>query len=183
MLVELGFSSIKDLLDVLVVPLSVAVLVTLWPNLAARRRRANFEDLICRELLEAAPHGWSPGASTPPWPEYLTRRFTHEDVIAHPSGNTEFVLSLDPELSYHLSQMCIELEKSKSESQRGQEPSEQRADQFCWHMTQVARYLDQRRRSKLLENFCVPWMRVIVERYPRLTDRVKSWLPDAALLP
>src|SRR5690348_8029383 len=85
---SLGFANIKDILDVLLVPLSVGLLAVLWPTLAARKRRTNFEVLIRRELEEAAPYipdlkvadirRTLPDPSNPnldegtPWHKYLT---------------------------------------------------------------------------------------------------------------
>jgi hypothetical protein len=182
---ELGLDTVKDLLDVLgvlLVPVAVGVFAALWPTLAARQRRTNFEALIRRELEEAAPH--VPGVNAPqicaalsapnsghvdsdkPWHAHLTRRLLHEEVIAHPVDNTEFVLSLRPELSYHLSQMWIEFGKARKESEDGGTPSQEHAEQFCWHLEQTCRFLDKRHGSDLRAQVWDPWACVVKSKYP-----------------
>ncbi|MDR7081038.1 hypothetical protein J2X01_000307 [Arthrobacter ginsengisoli] len=75
----------------------------------------------------------------------------HEEIVGHPIDNTDFVLSLKPELSYHLSEMRIaytNVEKATEENQ----PSQPHAEQFCWHLNQTAHCLDQKHKSNLKED-------------------------------
>jgi hypothetical protein len=158
----LGFVTFKDTLEVLLVPLSVALLAVLWPAIAERRRRSNFEALIGRELEEAAPFSRDAGL---PWHGHLSRRFLHEEIIGHPGDNTEFILSLKPELLYNLSQMWISFEKAKSATD--ETPSSiSHAEQFCWHLKQVATYLDQKSGSSLVDKVWMPWTDRIREKHP-----------------
>ncbi|KRE59997.1 hypothetical protein ASG92_22195 [Arthrobacter sp. Soil736] len=159
---ELGFTTAKDLLEVLFVPLSAAMLALLWPAMAARRRRSNFEDLISRELAEAAPYA---GDFDGPWHTHLARRFLHEEILGHPVDNTDFVLSLEPELSYHLSQMWIAYTKAQKTTNANQ-PSQPHAEQFCWHLRQTAHYLDQKHRSDLVKTVAEPWAALVRQEYP-----------------
>lgn len=156
----LGFANLHDYLDVLIIPLSVALLGVLWPFFAARQRRKNFEDLIRRELEEARPADL--GADVP-WHAHLHRRFLHEEIIGHPRENTDFILSLAPELSYHLAQMWTEFGKAESASAMGRS-ARMHGEEFCWHLEQTAVYLDRHRRwrdrrdeSKLLKPVSQAW--------------------------
>jgi hypothetical protein len=180
---SLGFANLKDILDVLLVPLSVGLLAVLWPTLAARKRRANFEVLIRRELEEAAPYipnlkvadirRMLPDPSSPyldegtPWPKYLTRRFLHEEIISKPVDNTDFVLSLKPELSYNLSQMWTMFYKADAETRTNKKPSKEYAEQFCWYLGKTCRFLDCRHGSDLSTQVCDPWARVVKSKYPK----------------
>jgi hypothetical protein len=157
-----GFDSMKDVLEVILVPLLGALLIAYWPELAARRRRRHFEKLIGRELAEAAPNGGAIGA---PWHQHLTRRFLHEEIIGHPVENADFVLSLSPDLSYNLSQMWIEFAKARRGEEEGA-PSQQNAEQFCWYLLQTAKYLDGRGRSLLVERVWEPWKKLVKLEYP-----------------
>jgi hypothetical protein len=76
---DLGFGSLKDVLEVLLVPVSLGLLAVGWPAMSERRRRLNFESLIRRELEEAAPR--DPRSTDSPWHAHLTRRFLHEEII------------------------------------------------------------------------------------------------------
>jgi len=151
---QLGFDNLKDLLDVLLVPVSVGLLALLWPALAARKRRKNFEYLIRRELEEAEPETEHLPKGLR-WHKYLTRRFLHEEIISHPVDNSEFVLSLNPKLAYSLSQMWIAFDKG---SKKGDKPSKDDAEQWCWHLRGTCQFLDsQESRSRLTQQIRRRW--------------------------
>jgi hypothetical protein len=162
---ETGFQSLKELLEVLLVPLSVGLIAVLWPEFGARKRRANFERLIRRELAEAAPY--APNSSVNmAWHEHMTRRFLHEEIIRHPTENVEFVLSLKPELAYSLSQMWIAYDKAAKEAQAGKGPTPQHAGQFLWYLRQTIRHLDRGGKSDLTKKVLTPWEKIIETKYP-----------------
>jgi len=163
--VNLGFDTARDILEVLLVPLSLGLLAVLWPTLTARKRRVNFKNLIRRELLEAAPHGAELQPSAP-WHEHLSRRFLHEEIIAHPTENIEFVLSLNPGLAYHLSQLWIAFSKAAHETKSCKSASYMHADQFRWHLGETIRLLDPSPKSALVTEVMEPWSELIAEKYP-----------------
>jgi hypothetical protein len=163
--VNLGFDTGRDILDVLLVPLSLGLLAILWPTLIARKRRANFKNLIRRELMEAAPYGAELQPSAP-WHEHLSRRFLHEEIIAHPTENIEFVLSLNPGLAYHLSQLWIAFGKAVNETKSCKSASYTYADQFRWHLGETIRLLDRSPKSALVTEVLQPWSKLIAEKYP-----------------
>jgi hypothetical protein len=137
-----GFQSLKELLEVLLVPLSVGLIAVPLPEFGARKRRANFERLIRRDLEEATPYAPNSGVNGT-WHEHMTRRFLHEGIIRHPRENEEFVLGLNRELSYNLSQMWIAYDNAAEEGQ-AVSTSPQHAEQFLWYLRQTIGYLDQR---------------------------------------
>lgn len=159
---ELGFQTLNDILDVLLVPVAVALIAVLWPAMSAHHRRKNFENLIRRELMAAVPRKDN---ADRPWHAHLARRFLHEEVIRNTDVNTEFILSLRPELSYNLSQMWIEFAKAERASAVGR-PSQQHAERFCAHLKRVVNHLDQNRKSNLKEEVWKPWILVVRREYP-----------------
>jgi hypothetical protein len=93
----------------IIVPLIIAVLgasvAVLWPWLQARQRAGRFHRIIARELEELGPNTSLPPGL--PWWRYLTKRFVHEEVFARPniSTNREFLLTLEPDVLYGVSQL------------------------------------------------------------------------------
>jgi hypothetical protein len=164
----MGFANLRDLIDVLLVPLSAALLAVLWPFFSARRRRKNFEYLIRRELREAAPDSPSPDRL---WHEHLPRRFLHQDIIADPVSNTEFLLSLHPDLTYNLSQMWDAFAEAVDDQKR-RAPLDDVAREFCGYLGEVADYLDrvrprsERQTPGLKATVWQPWHDLITTLYP-----------------
>jgi hypothetical protein len=164
----LGFSNLQDLLDVLLVPLSAALLAVLWPFFSARRRRKNFEYLIRRELREAAPDSPDPDKL---WHEHLPRRFIHQDIISDPVSNMEFLLSLHPDLTYNISQMWDAFSEAVDEQKR-KAPLCDVAHEFCGYLGAVADYLDgvrprsERQSPGLKETVWQQWQDLITMLYP-----------------
>lgn len=157
-----GFQTLKDILEVLLVPVAVSLVAVLWPAMAARRRRKNFENLIRSELKEAAPRNHN---ADRPWHAHLTRRFLHEEVIKNTNNNTEFILSLKPELAYNLSQMWIEFAKAERASAVGRH-SQQHAEKFCWHLKRVVTHLDDKGNINLKAEVWKPWILEVRREYP-----------------
>ena len=95
----------SDLGVALVVTAIGSAVAALWPWLAAYQRRSRFQALIRRELGEARPVPAKPDAR--PWWQHLSKRFIHEEVFTRPNvtANRDFILSLDPNIAYHVSQL------------------------------------------------------------------------------
>jgi hypothetical protein len=182
--VDLGFESVKDVLEVLLVPMALGILAVGWPALAQRRKRVNFENLTRRELSEAEPRN-SGHSQLLLWHEHLSRRFLHEAIVGSVVENTDFVLSLDPELSYHVSQLWIEFAKAQKESEAGVGPSPEHACQFSWHLLKAAEFLDRRgsrttrRKPGLVETTWRPWDELIRDRFPE-SPQCDFLRPDVA---
>jgi hypothetical protein len=98
-----GFVSIKDILDVVVVPLVIFLLGVFWLLIQARYRCGRFKLLAHRELEEIGPHPDTPVHGS--WKKHLAREFVHKQIIESPSDNRDFILGLKPEFVYWLSQL------------------------------------------------------------------------------
>jgi hypothetical protein len=171
---ELGFENLRDILDVLLVPVAVGLLALLWPAFAARKRRLNFEYLIRRELEEAAPETEDLPRDVR-WHKHLAKHFLHEEIISHPVDNSEFVLSLNPRLAYSLSQMWIAF---KEGSKKGNDPSRHEAEQWCWYLRETCEFLDRRSRWSLRQQLRRRWNALWghPDKDPFLIERVwKPW--------
>ena len=88
------YAVVKDLLQVLIVPISLAVFGYYWPLWLARTKRDAFEEMIWREMDEMNPlDRWIKDPDFRWW-QLLPKRFVHERIFLEPSSNREFVLSL-----------------------------------------------------------------------------------------
>jgi hypothetical protein len=99
----------------IIVPVFVAILATFvaafWPSLQNRQRARRFHRIIARELQELGPNSTLPAGL--PWWRYLTKRFVHEQIFSTPnlSANRDFLLSLDPDVLYGVSQLWTAFDK------------------------------------------------------------------------
>ena len=100
-----GFESLKDLLDVLLVPAVGGAIALLWPELQARDKRRRFERLISRELEELGPYPEVRVPTSSSWTEHQKKNFLHKRILEDASANREFILTLDPTLVYQVSQL------------------------------------------------------------------------------
>ncbi len=99
-----GFDSLKDVLDVLVVPVALAIIALLWPRRDAARRRSEFERMMLREIEECGPYP-AELRKGQKWTDLQSKEFVHQRILSGPAGNQEFILSLDPDVLYWSSQM------------------------------------------------------------------------------
>jgi len=100
---EYGFKSIKDVLEIVVVPLAIFLLGVFWPLIQAQYRCRRFRRLAHRELEEIGPRLDLPDQDK--WNKHLTKEFVHKQIIESASENRDFILGLDPEFVYWLSQL------------------------------------------------------------------------------
>jgi hypothetical protein len=104
-----GFNSLKDFLEVMLVPGVLAWLAYYWPKRLAERqaedRRNRFESLIKRELEELGPCPEGKKKNAGNWTDYQIKSFLHAKIIDNPSENRDFILSLEPTLVYQVSQL------------------------------------------------------------------------------
>jgi hypothetical protein len=90
--------------EVLVIPLAGVVFSWLWPVMQGWYRRRRFTALIVRELREVGPYPDTPQPAMKWW-EHLGRQFVHAKILGEASANRDFILSLDPTLTYHVTQL------------------------------------------------------------------------------
>lgn len=126
--------SLNVWLEILIVPALLAAVGSLlafaWPTIQRLQRQRRFKALLHRELEEIGPTDpWCPTAkfredkredpkyddknprpridASISWTQYLSRRFVHERFLRPQSTDNEFLLSLDPELVYFVSQLWM----------------------------------------------------------------------------
>jgi hypothetical protein len=155
------------------VPLLAALLALAWPVWRQVQRRWTFTRLVRAELLEAAPYPpESDGRSQ--WTGHLTKRFVHEELIGNPTGNAEFVLSLNPQLTYNLAQLWINFTKAREHLENGpaaEATNAYLADQWCWYLASTCQHLDRRRwSSQLTAKVSQPWHVLLAAYYPEALD-------------
>lgn len=88
------------------------VLASLWRTIGMWQKKRVFQNLILRELEEFTP--------APPktlavdqleiWTAYThNKEFIHPKILTETDGNLDFILSLDPELVYFVSQLWYQV--------------------------------------------------------------------------
>jgi hypothetical protein len=166
-----GLAWPKEVLEVLLVPFSIALLTILWPWWQAHRKRRRFAQLTRRELDEAKPYRPKEMFGETLWHQHLTRHFLHQEIIAHPADSSDFTLSLNPGLSYHLNQMWIAHDAAGKTTDK--EQSRYLAGEWCWHLRKTCQYFDRWKPfGKLKREVWEPWMDVIERYYPGLRKKV-----------
>jgi len=107
-------ASIIELLDIVIIPVVLAVIALLWPDIHARYRRHAFENLISRELEEISPYVEGKDQEHKSWFAHQNRKFIHQKIFEDVTGNRDFILSLDPTLVYYVSQLWEARRKGNS---------------------------------------------------------------------
>jgi hypothetical protein len=183
------WSGMKDVLSVLLVPLALFWLGIWVPRRIDERRRLEFLHLIYREIKEMAPAKEKDIAPDiqPRWPQYLKKEFVHESIFNNPSQNRDFILSLPPEIAYHVSQLWIEFRKALdtiTEADKDVDVEmlewnlENHGDQFLWHLKEICKALDanakysapQDREGKLYDKIYCAWEWRVMRDRPAKSD-------------
>jgi hypothetical protein len=182
----LGFETLRDLLEIIMIPLLLAALALWWPSWQDRQRRASFQKLVRTELAEARPRPEIKGTETK-WTMHLTKRFLHERIITQPESNTAFVLSLRPELSYNLMQLWTAWEKGRAvleQASADQNDAAVQASRWCNYLRLTCQYLDRPHTPLQLEEaIWKRWHGLLEEYYPSNPDAPACHLPRTAELP
>jgi hypothetical protein len=161
------FTGVKDVLDVVVVPLAIFFLGLLLPWAQERQRRRAFRSLIARELGEASPDP-AVKESDVPWHRHLRKRFLHEQIFADVATNRDFILSLPPDLAYNAAQMWIHFEKATKSSDA--RTVQEHGARFVDHLKGMCAVLG----SKDLETKVLkPW-RTLMESHERVAPTSAS---------
>ena len=93
----------KEILDIIIIPITLALIALLWPAIQSWNRRRAFRRLIVRELEEISPH--PPEPTLKGWWEHQQKTFVHQAIFDNPSENRDFILSLEPDLVYFVTQL------------------------------------------------------------------------------
>jgi hypothetical protein len=95
--------NLKDWLDIVVIPIVLVLIALFWPLIQNWHRCRIFTKLVFRELPEIGPH--SIESERENWTGHLSKNFVHRAILNEVSQNRDFVLSLNPDLVYYLSQL------------------------------------------------------------------------------
>ena len=165
---QLGFATLtlKDWLDVLIVPIVIFAVGASLPWLFDVVKARKFLALIKRELREMDPNLKKPRSGK--WHEHLTKRFIHQKIFTHASENRDFILSLDPELSYTTAQLWFHFEEAMtSESEKD---LAEHADSWCKYLQKLCKKLDGRGDGKLHQDIFKPWVELVLGYHPKLRE-------------
>jgi hypothetical protein len=105
--------TIQEILQILVVPIVVALLGIFWPAIQGFYRNKRLTNLILRELSEAYPHPRKPEPGGR-WTNHMKRDFIHRNILKKASDNLDRILSLDPDISYKVGQLWAALENNNA---------------------------------------------------------------------
>jgi hypothetical protein len=99
----------KNWLDIVIIPIMLALIAICWPVIQNYNRRRIFKQLIFRELREISP--FPQAATLKGWWEHCQKRFIHREIFLNPTENRDFILSLELDLVYFVTQLWHSLEK------------------------------------------------------------------------
>lgn len=168
---ELGFSTLKDWLEVVILPVAIFAVGALLPRWLEEEKARKFLALIERELQEVDPWPKEPKADGK-WYEHLTitKRFVHEEIFEKASENRDFILSLPPEVTYNLNQLWTHYNLA-TKAQTPEELAEQGAS-WCDYLRKLCLFLDNRKETNgLWKKVVVPWHNLMWKYHPELESR------------
>ena len=100
--------NLKDLLDIIVIPLLLALIAISWPEIRRRWQGRSMKKLILRELSEITPHPTE--AKLAGWWEHQKKQFVHRKIFDNSENHIEFLLSLEPDMVYFVTVLWQSLE-------------------------------------------------------------------------
>lgn len=142
-----GFESYKDLLDVIVIPVFLALLAIVYPKIQSWYIKRRFKELIFRELVEISPYPENAEKGRN-WNIHKKKRCIHKEIFDKASENRDFILTLEPDLVYYLSNLWQE---------------NQTDEQWLHYLCKLKRFFGNResKEGKTLNTVYGKWVRVI----------------------
>lgn len=125
----MGFSSWKDILDVLAIPLIIGFFALFWNSLQSLFKRRQFENLILRELGEISPFPKYKTKQTR-WTEHITKKFIHQEIFKNSTDNRDFILNLQPDLVYFVKQLWTSIDNTHTDDMV----------QWLYYLHEIAKY-------------------------------------------
>jgi hypothetical protein len=154
-----GFDTLKDIVQVLIIPVVIFAAGAFLPRMLEGQRRRAFLSLIRRELTEMEP--WPKERSAEgKWPQHLKKRFVHQSIFANPSQNRDFILSLPADLVYHEAQLWLHFEKATF-AMDDKDVAEHGA-RWCDYLKWVCNDLGGRGRGDFTKSVYEPWERLVL---------------------
>lgn len=156
---DIGFNTLKDWLQVLIIPVTIFVAGALLPRWFEAEKKRKFLALIEQELNELEP--WPKEPDKRNWPEHLDKEFVHQEIFAKPSENRDFILALPAEVVYNVSQLWSAY-KTASESTESADFDNQ-GERWLAHLCKICRYFDTGKTDggKYYTNIYEPWERLV----------------------
>ena len=100
-------------MQIVVVPATGGLVTLLWPHVQASYKSRKFTQLIARELREVEPFPKGCVASSS-WSAHAKKVYLHQKIFRDPSQNRDFLLTIDPDLAYNVSQLWESLANGDS---------------------------------------------------------------------
>jgi hypothetical protein len=111
---------------------AISMLPLINREIQSRSKRHSFQKLIFRELEEMKP--FTPTVSnageTRSWKCHLQKQFVHQAIFLRPENNLDFILTLDENLVYFLSQLWTAYDKDN-------------VDNFVYCLREISHYMDK----------------------------------------
>ena len=136
----------KELLEIIIIPITLAILAVLFPAINSWYLRRRFKRLIFRELKEIEPYPEDKGNNTH-WNMHLGKRCIHREIFDNPSENRDFILSLPPDLVYFLTNLW--------DKKTLEDPT---ANQWLYYLTKLNQYFNNR-----LYSVSINWQKLVDE--------------------
>jgi len=194
-----GFDNLKDVIEVLIIPLALGGLGVFLPKylekIRSDHREEAFIKLICRELKEMAPKDPKSTKDQKIWTDHLHKRFIHEEIFGNPSENRDFILSLEPDLTYHMAQLWINFKKAADKKKEKEDKKETLSEEdfaeigyygaewchflknICFHLEKWNESSPQKEcepeRESLYADICVPWEDLIIRYHPEVSKDIR----------
>lgn len=115
-----GFTTWKDVLDIVFMPITVTLLAIFLPSylesVKQDERRSSFEMIISREFseIEPQPEEVINKVEGDEWHDHLKKNdFVHKRILDDASGNRDFLLSIDSDKIYYLNQLWAHMTRAK----------------------------------------------------------------------
>jgi hypothetical protein len=142
-----GFNTWKDVLDVVGIPVALAILAIAWPPIQSWYRCRRFKLLTGRELEEIGPFP-EMATNQGSWKNHLQKSFLHQQIIKEISDNRDFVLGLDPDFVYSVSQLWKSYDAGDGA-------------QWLWYLGELASHRYLRKRKQTLLKIRENWKKLI----------------------
>jgi len=152
-----GFCSVKDVLDVVAIPVGLAALAGAWPLIQGLYRRNRFHRMARRELAEMGPYPKAPMLGS--WKKHGRTSFVHRAIVQNPSANLDFLLSLNPNFVYHLTQLWAAYDNDDS-------------TQWLYHLGRLANWGYERSYQERIARVYDEWKDLIGRQYGEAVDGV-----------
>lgn len=165
---DYGFTTVKDILDVVVVPVAIFAAGALIPRILDARKKQKFLSLIRKEVEEMeldrgdiqAMQEQQPDTQ---WPQHLKKRFVHKTLLQDVSENRDFILSLPPEVTYHLTQLWHHYDSATETADRL--ALQEHGKRWCDHLKKICECLNKHASDQLSTNIYGSWQTVIKKLY------------------